>query len=307
MELLDMDAKKILVTGATGAQGGAVVDAFLAAGWSVRALVRSPDSAASSALRERGVELAKGDLLDIASLETACRGCHAAFSVQMPVVNEVEGARNLAQAARAAGVKTMIHTSVSSTGWRVGLSPEKANFLKMYWDCKEGAEQVMRDAGFASCTILKPAFLMENFLLPKSPGMFPDLANRQIVMALATDKPFPSVATSDVGAAALAAATRPDDFNGVDVELAGDLSSVGDYAEVIGEVVGVPVSAQFLPADEVIARGQAAGWVESQRWSGEVGYIAKPEHQLAFGLHPTSFRTWAQAHAEGLRQATGSE
>jgi uncharacterized protein YbjT (DUF2867 family) len=251
------------------------------------------------------VELVTGDFGDSDAMAAACAGVDAVFSVQPAVLGEVEGAAAIAQAARAAGVKTMIHTSVSSTGWREGLPPEKASASKIYWDCKEAAERIMFDAGFEIVAILKPAFMMENFLLPKAPGMFPDLPNREIVMALAADKTFPAIATRDIGAAAFAVATRPDEFNRKYVELAGDALTITDYGRIIGEVIGAPIKVQSLPAAEVVARGQSVGWVESQAWSSEFGYVARPDDQRAFGLEPTSFRTWAEAHAEGLREATG--
>jgi uncharacterized protein YbjT (DUF2867 family) len=299
-----MSKKTILVTGATGAQGGAVVHAFLDGGWSVRALVRSPDREDAVKLAQRGVEIAQGEFADKQSLVEACQGADAVFSVQPAVAGEIEGAQNLADSAREAEVGTMIHTSVSSTGWRSTVPPEKAHYLNLYWDCKEKAERIMRDSGFDYCTILKPAFLMENFLLPKSAGMFPDLANREIVTAVPLDKTFPSVATRDIGAAAYAATIRPTDFNGKEVELAGDALTIADYGRAIGEATGAPVTVQYLPKDEVVARGQPEGWVESQTWSAEFGYIARPEHQSEFGLSPTSFAQWAQSHVEGLREST---
>ena len=297
-------SNKILVTGATGAQGGAVLDAFLDGGWSVRALVRNPDREDAKALAARGVELAAGAFDDPSSLAAACAGVDAVFSVQPAVMNEVENATAIAKAARDAGVRTMIHTSVSATGWREGLPPEKATASKLYWDCKEAAERVMLDGGFETVAILKPAFMMENFLEPKAAGMFPDLANREIVMALPLDKPFPAIATRDIGAAAFAVVTRPADFNGESVELAGDALTISDYGRIIGEVAGAPIKVQSLPAEQVIARGQSAGWVESQVWSGESGYTARPDHQRAFGLEPTSFQNWAEANAAALRKST---
>jgi uncharacterized protein YbjT (DUF2867 family) len=299
-----MSKKTILVTGATGAQGGAVVAAFLDGGWSVRALVRSPDREDAVELAQRGVEIAKGEFADKQSLVEACQGADAVFSVQPAVAGEIEGAQNLADAAREAEVGTMIHTSVSSTGWRSTVPPEKAHYLNLYWDCKEESERIMRESGFDFCTILKPAFLMENFLLPKSAGMFPDLANQEIVTAVPLDKTFPAVATRDIGAAAYAATIRPAGFNGKEVELAGDASTLADYGRIIGQISGKAVEVQHLPKDKVLARGQPEGWVESQSWSAEFGYTARPDHQREFGLVPTSFEQWAQSHVEGLRKST---
>ena len=174
-----MSEKNIIVTGATGSQGGAVVDAFLEGGWSVRALVRDKDREDVRALASRGVELVPGTFDNPASLKAACAGMEAVFSVQPAIVDEIENAHNLAEAAKSAGVRTMIHTSVSTTGWREGLPPEKAAASPVYWDCKEEAERIMLDSGFEAVAILKPAFMMENFLAPKVEGMFPDLVRRQ--------------------------------------------------------------------------------------------------------------------------------
>ena len=304
-----MGSRTTLVTGATGAQGSAVVDAFLAGGWNVRALVRSPDRADAQVLVKRGVMLAAGEFDDRGSLDRACQGVDAVFSVQLamgsPAGNEVVQARNLADAARAAGVPTMIHTSVSATGWRAGRPPEDAADSKLYWDCKEAVEALMLASGFETLTILKPAFMMENFLSPKVEHMFPDLKDRLIAIAIPLDRPFALIATQDIGAAAFAAATRPDDFNGRSVELAGDAGTIADYGRIIGDAIGASVSVAYYPPDQLIARGQFPGWVESQSWSARIGYSARPEHQQAFGLTPTSFATWAQANAAGLRKAAG--
>ena len=74
----------ILVAGATGNQGGAVVDALLAEprGWHIRALTRSPAGKKAKALAARGVEVFDGDFADASSLRPALDGAHGAFSVQ---------------------------------------------------------------------------------------------------------------------------------------------------------------------------------------------------------------------------------
>ena len=133
----------ILVTGATGTQGAAVVAAFMAGGWRVRALVRAPDRADARALHRRGVERALGVFADEGSLVAACRGVDAVFSVQPAVVDEVETARRIVAAACAAGVVTMIHTSVSSTGWRTGLPPGQAGWSRT----------VARQSGSEACCL----------------------------------------------------------------------------------------------------------------------------------------------------------
>ena len=74
--------RTVLVTGATGKQGGAVVRHMLAHQWNVRALTREPGSRTAKALADSGVELVRGDLEDAASLDVALRGVYGLFSVQ---------------------------------------------------------------------------------------------------------------------------------------------------------------------------------------------------------------------------------
>src|SRR3954463_16230506 len=81
---MNISKSTILVTGATGFQGGATASALLAGGWPVRALVRNPHSPAARALALRGAELFQGDWDDVASLERSMAGVHGVFSVQLP-------------------------------------------------------------------------------------------------------------------------------------------------------------------------------------------------------------------------------
>ena len=77
-------SKLVLVTGATGKQGGAVVEALLTRGHQVRALTRNPASPAAFRLREQGVEIAVGDFTDHDSLVRALRGADAVYAMSTP-------------------------------------------------------------------------------------------------------------------------------------------------------------------------------------------------------------------------------
>ncbi len=74
--------KTVLVTGATGRQGGAVVRHMLPKGWKLRALTRNSSSHAAQELARQGVEVVQGDLEDVASLERASRSVYGIYSVQ---------------------------------------------------------------------------------------------------------------------------------------------------------------------------------------------------------------------------------
>ena len=111
----------ILVTGATGRQGGAVVDALLSAtdrNWHVRALTRDQSSEKAQNLRSRGVEVVQGDQEDTRSLDAAVAGVHGVFSVQLSMDFEAENrqARNLADAAKRARVSQIVATLSAGVG-----------------------------------------------------------------------------------------------------------------------------------------------------------------------------------------------
>ena len=94
----------VLVTGATGRQGGAVLRHMLTKGWKLRALTRHRDGYAAQKLADRGVELVQGDLEDPATLERVTRGAYGIFSVQdfwaVGARHEAQQGKNLAAAAK---------------------------------------------------------------------------------------------------------------------------------------------------------------------------------------------------------------
>jgi nucleoside-diphosphate-sugar epimerase len=111
---------RVLVTGATGKVGNAVARALAARGDEVRALVRQPEKA--RAVLPETIELVRGDVTDPASIETAVAGCELAFTahglpeqwVEDPAIFDrvnARGAEAVALAARAAGVRRLVHTS----------------------------------------------------------------------------------------------------------------------------------------------------------------------------------------------------
>ncbi|MGS2646790.1 NmrA family NAD(P)-binding protein [Streptosporangium sp. LJ11] len=108
--------RTILVTGATGQQGGATTRHLLADGWHVRALVRDPRGAAATRLARAGVELVTGDMDDRDSVDAAVRGAHGVFSVQPAFIapgyaeNELRRGLNVVDAAIAAGVRHLAGT-----------------------------------------------------------------------------------------------------------------------------------------------------------------------------------------------------
>ena len=134
--------KTILITGATGRQGGAVIRHLLPQGWKLRALTRNPNGHAAKQLSGQGVEIVQGDLEDPASLEQAAHGVYGIFSVQDYWVagfqREVKQGKNLADIARKTGVTHFVYSSVGGAERNTGIAP---------WETKWEIEKHIRQLG----------------------------------------------------------------------------------------------------------------------------------------------------------------
>src|SRR5690349_15709486 len=114
-----MSEKTILVTGATGRQGGAVIRHLVQRGFKVRAITRDPQKPASQSLKSRGVEILKADMEDAASLYPAMQGVYGVFSLQnywetgVGYQGEIRQAQNLAQVARDQNVSHFVQSSIA--------------------------------------------------------------------------------------------------------------------------------------------------------------------------------------------------
>jgi uncharacterized protein YbjT (DUF2867 family) len=302
-------AHRVLVTGATGMQGGAVARALRRRDIDVTALVRDPGSPPARQLEKEGVGLAVGDLEDPDTLAPACIGHTTVFSVQPAPFADKDSERrqaaHLIRAAQEAGVRHLVHTSVSATGWRARHPDVDPGTMRNYWDSKEDVEAMVRDAGLPAYTIVKPAFFMENFIRPKVGHMFPLLADGELLVASAAATKVGMISAADFGAVVAAVATDAERFAGAEIELGADAPTFPQMADVLTEVTGREVTVSCRSADEVDARLGRRSMAATQVWLDVVGYPARPEHAAAYGFDvPTSFRQWAEQHRNELLAAT---
>ena len=293
----------VLVTGATGRQGGATARALRAAGVPVRALVRDPASARARAVAALGVELVTGDLHDRGSVVSAAEGARAVFSVQMPAMppegpdfaGEVAQGRNLVEGARAAGVPQFVHTSVSGAGQHTG-APGWAEgrwaSMEPTFSAKSAVQDLVREAGFAHWTLIKPGFFMDNFL-PSMAYLFPRGVEGGLVTVLRPDTRLSLTAVDDIGTAAAAAFTEPERFDTVELELASDFLPMTRIAEILSRVLGTPLSAPDMTMEQAAAAGMPPMGA-SHEWLNEVGQPAHPREARELGLPLTGFEEWAR-------------
>ncbi|MDQ4068668.1 MAG: NmrA/HSCARG family protein [Actinomycetota bacterium] len=245
-----MEKGRIVVTGVTGRQGGAVARRLLADGWAVRGLTRDPSRVKARRMRAEGVEIVQGDMADRHSLRAAFEGAHGVFSVQNPMTSgyemEVVQGKNVADAALAAGVEHLVYASAGAT-------PEKTGIRQ--WDNKLEIEGHIRRLGLPF-TVLKPVAFME---LMSDKGFYPSVSAWHVMPKLmGWDRTVVWVSVADLGVIAASAFARRDDFAGRELPIAGDAKSLGECRALWQEVAGraprrfpmpVPLFERFVDAD----------------------------------------------------------
>src|SRR5712692_11967463 len=228
----------VLVTGATGRQGGAVAHSLLARGIPVRALSRNPDKPAARALAKAGAEVVTGDLDDVSSMVRATKGVSGVFSVQnwweTGARREVQQGKNAADAARQAGVRHFVYSSVGGAERGADIT---------HWKTKWEVENYLRQLGLPA-TILRPVGFMENYYIP---AVEKALIGGTLLDAVRMDKPYQLICADDIGAFAALAFAKPDRFIGKAIEIAGDELTNPDIAATFGRVMGRPVKFRRLP------------------------------------------------------------
>ncbi|MBZ4336067.1 NmrA family NAD(P)-binding protein [Corallococcus sp. AS-1-12] len=296
----------VLVTAATGRQGGATARALLAEGRTkVRVLVRNPEAANARALAAAGAEVVVGDLDDPASLRAACAGTRAVFSMQSPIASatgidfskERQQGRNLVEAALAEGVETFVHTATSGVGDHrqvEGWAEGRWKAHEEYWENKLATCDLVRTAGFKHWTLILPATFMDHPML--DPAGFVD--GRQLLTVVRTDLPIGLIAPEDIGKAASAAINDPAKFNGVTLQLAGDLLTLPQIAEVLSRIDGKEYVVQSATVEEAVAAGLHPGVAQGMTYMNVAPVLARPEIARAHGLSPMSFETWARRRRE---------
>jgi uncharacterized protein YbjT (DUF2867 family) len=278
--MMSNSEKTIVVTGATGQQGGATARHLLAQGWRVRALVRDPNKPAAQALAAKGAELVQGDLDDRASLDRALAGTYGVFSVQTFMgpdgpAGETRQGKLLADAAQAAGVQHFVYTSVGGAERKSGLP---------HFESKFQIEEHIRGLGLPA-TILRPVFFMENL---RSPWMGP--RDGVLAIGLRPTTSLQMIAADDIGAFAALAIARAQEYIGKAVEIAGDSLTGPQVADAFTRATGQPVRFVEQPLEQV--RSFNAEMADMFAWFNDHGYAA--DIPALRKLHPglMTFETW---------------
>ncbi len=288
--IVKLTKKTVVVTGATGLQGRAVTHHLLRDGWQVRALTRDPNGPRATALARAGAQVIRARMEDVDSLIAAAEGAWGLFSVQPTVGSpgtapdftaddEVRWGVNVAEAAHAAGIRHVVFTSIAAADRHL------EERLPVNLVSKWRIERHVAALGLPA-TILRPVSFMENFT-----GGYA-LRNGNLSTGLAPEVPQQILAVDDVGAVTALAFSRPEEWTGRAVSLAGDELTPVQVAAAIGKALGMSLPYAQIPIDAI--RALSEDFAYANEWLNEHGYRA--DIPATREIHPGTmdFSTWLE-------------
>ncbi len=279
--------KTILVVGATGNQGGAVVNALLEKGSSyrIRGLTRDPKSDKAKQLADQGVELVQGDLDDKNSLSEAVKGVDGVFSVTdfwfYGYDRQVQQGKNIADAAAEEGVDHFVFSGVGSHDENTGIP---------HFDSAWEIDQYIQSLDLPN-TILKPVFFLHNF-----EAFLDYIKGGTLAFALKEDVSLQMVDVDDFGQITERVFASPETYIGRDMDVAGDEKTLSEMAETFTNVMGIEVQPYHMSIDDARSQfGEESALMLD--WFNKVGYstdISALEEE--FGFTFTTLEAYLRKH-----------
>src|ERR671917_1071272 len=280
------DSLSVLVTGATGQQGGALARVLLDKGHRVRAFVRKPDSPEAKELERLGARLAEGNLEEASTIEDAAKGMDAVFIVATPFEAGMEAETRhgiaAAEAAKAAGVGHLVYSSVANADKDTAIP---------HFESKRKVEEHIEGLGIPY-TIVAPVYFMDNLL---APWTLPQLKEGRFPMALPASRPLQQIPLSDIVAFTALVLENREEFVGRRVDIASDELTGEEVAKILTRVTGHEIEYVELPIEQVRETMGEDG-ARMLEWFDRVGYSAdiealRREHPEV-GWH--AFEDWAK-------------
>ena len=266
----------ILVIGATGTQGGHVIDALLTEGREVAALTRDPTADAARALAERGVTLRAGNLDDRESLTEAFEDIEAVFYPSLHP-NERERGGYILAALRDAGVPFLVASTGGNCDDRPGVE---------HVDAKADVEEAIQETE-QSAFVIRPHTFMSNFRMQE-----PAIYEGRLPYPLPGGRAVPLVDPADIGRLAAHAFAAPERYAGETVELAAGTYTIDELAEAFATALGRPVEPKSIPFETFAERmGAPEAFARFLEWQTSHDVDIK-RLTREFEFQPTTFRTY---------------
>lgn len=270
--------ESVLVVGATGTQGGAVVDHLLSdkhGEFDVYAMTRHAESAKAHELGERGAEVVQGDLAEKNVIRPLVEDADAVFGMtnfwEAGYDGEVEQGTNLAEVAAEVGVDHFVFSSVGGADRDTGIS---------HFDSKWQIERRIRELDLPA-TVVRPVFFMQNF-----EGMREEIEGGRLATGLAEGVSLQMLDVDNLGGFVAEAFADSDRYLGEACELASDEHTLESAAEAFSEALDREVEPVHVPVEDV--REQMGDEVaDKYEWFNEHGYEAdidalREDHDVDF-------------------------
>jgi len=242
------DKKIIAVVGATGTQGGGLCQAILAdpdGGFAVRAITRKPEKDQAQALAAKGAQVVKADLDDIESLKNAFAGAHGVYCVtnfweHFSAEKEKAQAKNMADAAKAVGVKHVIWSTLEDTRKFMEAGDKRMPYLQEKYRVPHFDAKAEADAYFSGqpVTYLVTSFYWDNLYMF---GLAPKKDNDGVyswTFPLGNAK-LTGMAAEDIGKVAYGIFKAGQQYTGKRVGITGENLTMSEMSEKLGKGLGI--------------------------------------------------------------------
>src|SRR5919197_5026705 len=274
--------RKILVTGATGQQGGSLARLLLEKKHKVYALTRNAQSSAAQDLRNRGANIVKGDLDDPNSLQHAVKDVESIFLMGTPFEDGTEGETRrgqlVADIAKENDIEHLVYSSVANADKNTGIP---------HFESKYKIEQHIKNLGIPH-TIIGPTFFMENLL---GPG----LEQGQLALPLSTSTTLQQSALENIAEFSALVLERREPFLGRRIDIASDEVSGEQAAKILSNELGQKIRYMRIPLEQVHQANE--DMARMYEWYERVGtgIDIATLHQEYPEVNWLSFKDWAKS------------
>ena len=274
--------RKILVTGATGQQGGSLARLLLQKKHKVYALTRNTQSPAAQNLRNKGANVVKGDLDDSDSLERAVKDVESIFLMGTPFEDGTEGetrrGKLMADIAKENKVEHLVYSSVANADKNTGIP---------HFESKYKVEQHIKNLGIPY-TIIGPTFFMENLL---GPG----LQQGQLALPLSSSSILQQSALENIAEFSVLVLERSKQFLGKRIDIASDEVTGEQAAKILSNELGHRIRYVQIPLERVRQANEDMARMYERYESEGTGIDIASLHQEYPEVNWLTFKDWAKS------------
>jgi uncharacterized protein YbjT (DUF2867 family) len=273
--------RTILVTGATGQQGGSLARLLLQKKHKVYALTRNAQSSSAQDLRNRGANIMKGDLDDSDSLEHAVKDVESVFLMGTPFEDGTEGeirrGKLMTDIAKKNGIQHLVYSSVANADKNTGIP---------HFESKYKVEQHIKKLGIPH-TIIGPTFFMENLL---GPG----LEQGQLALPLSPSTTLQQSALENIAEFSALVLERHKPFLGKRIDIASDEVTGEQATDILSNMLGYKIRYVPVPLEQVYQGNE--DMARMYEWYEKVGtgIDISALHQEYPEVKWLTFRDWAK-------------